>query len=58
VVPSPDRIVDVLKQQKATGGFAVLVDIPLTELRRHAEKAQRKGRAVSVQIRPISTPQL
>jgi hypothetical protein len=54
VIPSPERLAGVLERQKATGGFALLVEIPLTELRRAAHKAQRQGSAETVQLRPIS----
>jgi hypothetical protein len=53
VLPTPERIVDVLKRQNATTGFALLVEIPLSQLRDDALKAQRRGRTVRFQIPPI-----
>jgi hypothetical protein len=50
VLPSPERIVGVLKRQKATGGFTVFLDIPLSQLRRDAMKARRKGQTISVDL--------
>lgn len=54
VIPSHSRFVDVLRQQNATA-FALGMDIPLAELRPHAEKAQARGRAVGVSIAPLSS---
>jgi hypothetical protein len=48
----PRRVVDVLAQQKAAG-FALWLNIPLTELRPHALKAKARGRAVSFDVKPL-----
>jgi hypothetical protein len=56
VIPTQRRLIGLLIQQKAKG-FALLGGIPLEELRPHAEKAQRRGRAVSVKIAPITAAQ-
>jgi hypothetical protein len=54
VIPSPGRLVRILKQQKAAAGFAMAVEIPLADLRHHALKAKSRGRTVSVSIAPRS----
>jgi hypothetical protein len=51
VIPRERRVADVLRRQGAKG-FALQVMIPLADLRRHAEKAQRIGEPVGVTLRP------
>jgi len=52
VVPPPRRLIGVLIQQNATG-FGLAVEVPLADLRRHAEKAARLGHAESFAIPPF-----
>ena len=52
VIPQPHRLVDVLMRQRARG-FAMALVIPLAELRDHAVKAKRRGRAVTVSVKPL-----
>jgi hypothetical protein len=49
-------MIGVLRQQKADS-FALLMDIPLVELRPYAQKAQRQQRAISISVKPIRAPQ-
>jgi hypothetical protein len=51
-VPDPDKLIDVLRQQRAAG-FAMYQEIPLPELRPHALKAHARGKAVSVDVKPF-----
>jgi hypothetical protein len=53
VIPSPEKIVGVLKRQNATGGFALLVEIRLADLRSDARKAKARGRPVSYNLKPL-----
>lgn len=53
VIPSPRRLIHVLRSQRARG-FALAVNVPLTELQSHAVKAKATGRAVTVALPPFS----
>lgn len=54
VIPKPRRLTHVIRKHRQP--FALGMIIPLAELRRAALKAQREGRAVSVDIPPIARP--
>ncbi|MDR3665159.1 MAG: hypothetical protein P4L86_33050 [Mycobacterium sp.] len=53
VVPENRRIVEVLGKQRAVG-IPMLLNIPLTDLRRHAMKAKRLGRPEGVDVIPVA----
>ncbi len=53
VIPAPRRLLEVLAKQQATG-FGAAINIPLAELKAHALKANAKGHAVTVSVKPLS----